>query len=81
MLGCELPVFPFSAPKLTTVASRRLSKLTEIPCTRSHRKMMARGLITLLPAPSLDSDDDDPDNQPVPIKREPLSETVIRERR
>ena len=46
-----------------------------------HRKMMVRGLITRLPDPSLDIDDDDPDDQPVPIKGEPLSETIIRERR
>ncbi len=46
-----------------------------------HRKMMARGLITRLPDRSLDIDDDDPDDQPVPIKGEPLSETIIRERR
>ena len=46
-----------------------------------HRKMMARGLITRLPDPSLDIDDDDPDDQPVPIKGEPLSETILRERR
>ncbi len=46
-----------------------------------HRKMIARGLITRLPDPSLDIDDDDPDDQPVPIKGEPLSETIIRERR
>jgi hypothetical protein len=46
-----------------------------------HRKMMARGLILRLPDPSLDIDDDDPDDQPVPIKGEPLSETIIRERR
>ena len=46
-----------------------------------HRKMIARGLITRLPDPSLDIDDDDPDDQPVPIKGEPLSETILRERR
>jgi hypothetical protein len=45
-----------------------------------HCKMMARGLITRLPDPSLDIDDD-PDDQPVPITGEPLSETIIRERR
>jgi hypothetical protein len=45
-----------------------------------HRKMMARGLITRLPDPSLDIDDD-PDDQPVRIKGEPLSETIICERR
>ena len=43
--------------------------------------MMARGLITRLPDPALDIDDDDPDDQPVLIEGEPLSETVIRERR
>jgi hypothetical protein len=46
-----------------------------------HRKMMARGLIHRLPDPSLDIDDDDPADQPVPIKGEPLSETILRERR
>ena len=46
-----------------------------------HRKMMARGLITRLPDPSLDIDDDAPDDQPVPIDGEPLSETILRERR
>lgn len=46
-----------------------------------HRQMMARGLITRLPDPASDLDDDDPDDQPVPIKGEPLSETIIRERR
>ena len=42
---------------------------------------MAAGLITSLPNPALDIDDDDPDDQPVTIKGEPLSETIIRERR
>jgi hypothetical protein len=46
-----------------------------------HRKMMARGLILRLPDPSLDIDDDDPEDQPIAIKGEPLSETIIRERR
>jgi hypothetical protein len=46
-----------------------------------HRKMMARGLIRRLPDPTLDIDDDDPDDASVPIKGEPLSETILRERR
>jgi hypothetical protein len=46
-----------------------------------HRKMMARGLILRLPDPSLDIDDDDPDDQPIAIEGEPLSETILRERR
>jgi hypothetical protein len=55
-------------------------KKKPLPLEEIHRKMMARGLITRLPDPSLDIDDD-PDDQPVPIKGEPLSETIIRERR
>jgi hypothetical protein len=39
------------------------------------------GLISSLPDPALDLDDDDPDDQPVTTKGEPLSETIIRERR
>ena len=46
-----------------------------------HRQMMARGLILRLPDPALDIDDDDPDDQPIAIEGEPLSETIIRERR
>jgi hypothetical protein len=43
--------------------------------------MMARGLITRLPDPALDAADDDPDDQPIAIEGEPLSETILRERR
>jgi hypothetical protein len=39
------------------------------------------GLISSLPDPALEIGDDDPDDQPVTIKGEPLSETIIRERR
>jgi hypothetical protein len=51
------------------------------PIEELHRKMMTRGLIRRLPDPSLDIDDDGPDDQPVPIEGEPLSETILRERR
>ena len=53
------------------------------PLTRDelNQRLMAAGLITSLPDPGLDIDDDDPDDQPVTIKGEPLSETIIRERR
>ena len=53
------------------------------PLTRDefNQRLMEAGLITRLPDPSLDIDDDDPDDQPVTIKGEPLSETIIRERR
>jgi hypothetical protein len=46
-----------------------------------HQQMMARGLIIRLPDPALDIDDDDPDDQPIAIEGEPLSETILRERR
>jgi hypothetical protein len=46
-----------------------------------NQRLMAAGLVTRLPDPSLDIDDDDPDDQPVTMKGEPLSETIIRERR
>ena len=35
VLVFEPPVFPFSTLKLTMLPSRRLSKIIEIPCTRS----------------------------------------------
>jgi Arc/MetJ-type ribon-helix-helix transcriptional regulator len=43
-----------------------------------HQQMAARGLITL---PDTAADFDDPDDEPIAIDGEPLSETVIRERR
>jgi hypothetical protein len=46
-----------------------------------HQEMIARGLIIRLPDPALDADDDDPDDQPIAIDGEPLSETILRERR
>jgi hypothetical protein len=46
-----------------------------------RRAMMESGLILSLPDPALDIDDDDPDDAPVVIKGEPLSETILRERR
>jgi Arc/MetJ-type ribon-helix-helix transcriptional regulator len=44
-----------------------------------HQQMIARGLITQLPDTAADFDD--PDDEPIAIEGEPLSETVIRERR
>jgi Arc/MetJ-type ribon-helix-helix transcriptional regulator len=43
------------------------------------QQMMDSGLITQLPDTAADYDD--PDDQPITIEGEPLSETVIRERR
>ncbi len=43
-----------------------------------NRRLLAAGLITPLPDPAEDLDDDEP---PIEMKGEPLSETIIRERR
>jgi hypothetical protein len=43
--------------------------------------MLASGLITRLQDPALDVDGDEPEDQPVAIMGEPLSETIICERR
>ena len=53
------------------------------PLTRDefHRRLLAEGRLASLPDPALDIDDDDPDDQPVAIEGEPLSETILRERR
>jgi hypothetical protein len=53
-------------------------KMTEAEFAQHLLKI---GLVSSLPDPALDIDDDDPDDQPVTIKGEPLSETIIRERR
>ncbi len=44
-----------------------------------NRRLLASGLVSRLPDPALDIDDDDV--APIVIKGEPLSETIIRERR
>jgi hypothetical protein len=52
-------------------------KITE---AEFDQHLLKIGLISSLPDPALDLDDDDPEDQPVTIKGEPLSETIIRER-
>jgi Arc/MetJ-type ribon-helix-helix transcriptional regulator len=44
-----------------------------------HQKLLAEGRISRLP--DTGADFDDPDDQPITIEGEPLSQTVIRERR
>jgi Arc/MetJ-type ribon-helix-helix transcriptional regulator len=44
-----------------------------------NRQLLADGLISKLPDPSAESDDDHAD-LPIPLDGEPLSETIIRER-
>ena len=65
--------------KRTKAAQAKSKKpLTE---AEFNQHLLSIGLITSLPDPALDIDDDDPDDAPVTIKGEPLSETIIRERR
>jgi Arc/MetJ-type ribon-helix-helix transcriptional regulator len=45
-----------------------------------NKRLLASGLVTRLPDPAQDIDDDD-DDPPIVIRGEPLSETIIRERR
>jgi putative addiction module CopG family antidote len=44
-----------------------------------NQRLLASGLVTQLPDPAEDIDDDD--DPPIVIQGEPLSETIIRERR
>ena len=57
-------------------AVRRKKKLTE---AEFDQHLLDVGLLSQIP--DTDADFDDPDDQPVDIKGEPLSETIIRERR
>ena len=77
------PKKPLSKPpgKRAKRAKPAEAPATPLSIEELHRKMMARGLILRLPDPALDLDDDDPDDQPITIDGEPLSETIIRERR
>lgn len=70
---------PPAKPKAKVKAAKAMVK----PRTPQelNQRLFAAGLISQLPDPSQDLDDDDPEDQPVTIKGEPLSETIIRERR
>ena len=48
---------------------------------RRRRVTLSAAQAASLPDPALDIDDDDPDDQPIAIEGEPLSETILRERR
>lgn len=54
------------------------------PLTRDefHQRLLAGGRLASLPDPALDlALDLDPDDQPIAMEGEPLSETILRERR
>jgi hypothetical protein len=69
---------PGKAAKRAKPAAPRKKPLTR---DEFHRRLLAEGRLASLPDPALDIDDDDPDDQPIAIEGEPLSETIIRERR
>ena len=66
------------APKRARAPSPKKKPLTR---DEFNRRLLAEGRLASLPDPALDIDDDDPDDQPIAIKGEPLSETILRERR
>jgi Arc/MetJ-type ribon-helix-helix transcriptional regulator len=57
----------------------RPSQAKASPLDELHRQMLADGLLSQLPDTDADTDDDH--EAPVEIEGEPLSETIIRERR
>ena len=67
-----------SAPKPRRARPARRKKT---PMTREEfdQHLLKIGLMSQLP--DTDADFDDPDDEPITIKGEPLSETIIRERR
>jgi Arc/MetJ-type ribon-helix-helix transcriptional regulator len=71
-------------PKPPRAAAKKAKSSKQAPKTKLSRAefdqhLLNIGLMTQLP--DSDADYDDPDDEPVAIRGEPLSETVIRERR
>ena len=80
------PVQPKKPPARTAARKAKRSGLSRppnelLPIDDPRRAMMKNGLILSLPDPTLDIDDDDPADAQVVINGEPLSETILRERR
>jgi hypothetical protein len=75
--------FRLDVKPLTALRSVSALQQAKRPLTADefNQQLFAAGRIASLPDPALDIDDDDPDDAPVPIKGEPLSETILRERR
>ncbi len=72
---------PQAAAKPAGKAKHAKPEKKPLTIEQLHQRMLADGRITQLPDPAQDIDDDDPDDQPITIEGEPLSETIIRERR
>jgi len=70
-----------TAPASPKAAKRATPEKEPLTADEFNRQLFAAGRIASLPDPALDIDDDDPDDQPIAIKGEPLSETILRERR
>jgi hypothetical protein len=76
---------PKKPPARTSNKGVKRAKTTSPPAKKPitkdefHRHLIEIGLMSQLPDTAADFDD--PDDEPIPIKGEPLSETVIRERR
>jgi Arc/MetJ-type ribon-helix-helix transcriptional regulator len=72
---------PAATPARRTRRAKAAPRPAQKPMTKDefHRHLIEIGLMSQLPDTAADFDD--PDDEPIPIKGEPLSETVIRERR
>jgi hypothetical protein len=64
-----------------TRATHATAKRKPLTADEFNQQLFGAGRIASLPDPALDIDDDDPDDAPVRIRGEPLSETILRERR
>jgi Arc/MetJ-type ribon-helix-helix transcriptional regulator len=76
----SMPETAKTPARRTKRAKAKASLAPKEPMTRDAflRHLMEIGLVSQLPNPAEDIDDDDP---PIVIQGEPLSETIIRERR
>jgi hypothetical protein len=79
----QMPDAPTPRPKQppAKAAKRAAPKTKPLTADELNRRLFAEGRLASLPDPALDIDDDDPDDQPIVIEGEPLSETILRERR
>jgi hypothetical protein len=76
------PKHPTRTPGKTAKPARTAApKKKPLTADEFNRRLLAEGRLASLPDPALDLDDDDPDDQPIAIEGEPLSETILRERR
>jgi Arc/MetJ-type ribon-helix-helix transcriptional regulator len=76
-IGQEQPARP--SGKRARRAKAAPQKSEPLTLSAFHRKLLAEGRISRLPDTAADFDD--PDDQPITVEGEPLSETIIRERR